>query len=848
MAKLIITRDQLDALGRDIIEIKDGQTVIDAVYSAWPEYHPSNGRVYLNGTELRPPKFEGGECIDRGDESGFTHALSSSDTLAIVKEVKGLGAAAILSIVSLVASVAIALLYKPKIPGNSGEESTSSNNSLFGQENTARLYQAIPDVYGSLKIYPDLANAEAYFEYVDNKAELLQYMVLGIGEFRVDSDIRLGSTPVDQITGAETAIYEPVAGVTTVPNYKTSSRVLQVEGQELKGTEGTIVNVGDSDVFAFHDKTFDLGRFLKLSPSASPNFSLYFDIGDTVTIENCEVITQSVGLVQLTGSYVVDDVTDRTITLEDAATVDADWNSLDGTVSESQTNDDFLIRKDAGLEVPIGPFDTGVEGDGVLVDIKFPSGLKTDATFRIEVLQIDEPGGDPLVPEQKVTENVAYSGSTFNELNRTEKIAGPQFGYFRVTVTRTNDASLDTNKPDLAKWSRLASYRDFASKTFNNGETILKVSIPQTEQAVSPRENKVNLDVTRKTITYDTGTGQIVTTLSPTNGFADAVLHMYTQSFGQPSSQLDLDGLYEIQERIGSDLAAFAFSFDDISVSLGERLEAICNCARVRPFLDGDVWRFVRDELRTDKGSLITRMDIAPEDIRDYSRSWNPRLPSDVDSVKLEYVNPETNKKAYIFRSYDGLGNIVSAPGARPYEVKLAGCQNETQAINRAEMEVRRILYERWSVSDTTVGVGSLYDIGDLIRYADTYRKDIFDGEILSINGLSATLSEFVDLEAGKNYEIVYSDSLGQFVGPYSIVNDESKSKQVTLSTGDLSDAYVRDGSLGTAIQTGSRYIISELGESDPDQYIVSQKEPKSNGTVQITMRQYDPRTYEFDS
>jgi hypothetical protein len=57
----------------------------------------------------------------------------------------------------------------------------------------------------------------------------------------------------------------------------------------------------------------------------------------------------------------------------------------------------------------------------------------------------------------------------------------------------------------------------------------------------------------------------------------------------------------------------------------------------------------------------------------------------------------------------------------------------------------------------------------------------------------------------------------------------------------------VRDSSLGTAIQTGSRYIIGQTVDLETSRWSVMEKEASGNN-VNLTMVTYDERIYDFDS
>jgi hypothetical protein len=225
---------------------------------------------------------------------------------------------------------------------------------------------------------------------------------------------------------------------------------------------------------------------------------------------------------------------------------------------------------------------------------------------------------------------------------------------------------------------------------------------------------------------------------------------------------------------------------------------------------------------------------------------YNPQLIESFDSVKVQYVNPATNKKAYVFRSLDSLGNVINTIGRNPKTMELAGCKEEFNAINRAELEIRKLIYQRWILSDTLLSSAMLLDKGDLILYAEQYNNsnNIFDGEILSITGNIATTSESIDFDGASNYVVNYTLDDGSKVGPFTVVPVTNEPLKFECS--DLSQAFLRDSSLGFLVQSGSRYIINTVENLEESQWTVTEKEPQGD-SVQVSMVNYDERIYEFD-
>jgi flagellin-like hook-associated protein FlgL len=105
---------------------------------------------------------------------------------SVVLSARPEGTEAALLVASFIFSVAVyASLPKPEI---TAVPTDSPNNRLAGQTNIARVYQAIPDVYGQRRVWPDLIQ-QTLIEYVDNLRTLTEWLCVsrGIGDVDVAS-------------------------------------------------------------------------------------------------------------------------------------------------------------------------------------------------------------------------------------------------------------------------------------------------------------------------------------------------------------------------------------------------------------------------------------------------------------------------------------------------------------------------------------------------------------------------------------------------------------------------------------------------------------------------------------
>ena len=122
------------------------------------------------------------------------------------------------AIVAITAALSIyTFLTMPK--PQSGLSGGSANNELGMRQNKIRIGQRIPDIYGTVKAYPDLI-APAY-RYYENNTEIEEVLaVLGNGYYDV-SKFHDGDTEISQIPSMSVSAYDPDLDITTnFPTYR----------------------------------------------------------------------------------------------------------------------------------------------------------------------------------------------------------------------------------------------------------------------------------------------------------------------------------------------------------------------------------------------------------------------------------------------------------------------------------------------------------------------------------------------------------------------------------------------------------------------------------------------------
>lgn len=146
-----------------------------------------------------------------------------------------------------------------------------------------------------------------------------------------------------------------------------------------------------------------------------------------------------------------------------------------------------------------------------------------------------------------------------------------------------------------------------------------------------------------------------------------------------------------------------------------------------------------------------------------------------------------TDKKAYINLKIDN-GKIVEQHASRPKKIQLTGCRNYTQAMNRAQLEIRRLIYERTYIEDEVIYDVNLVDKGDLVLWSDTYDETIVSGEIIQINNKTFYVDQELTLYPQKSYRVAITNKGGY---PSNWIDVISHNKNTF--TADYTEAYIAD-------------------------------------------------------
>lgn len=764
------------------------------------------------------------------EETELSFELTELHRIQIFNQPRSIVSDILNPVFKLVTKVFSFLAPKPSFSSAADNNAKESpNNKLTGQTNIARTYQARPDIYGQVRSFPDLIQ-QSMFEFTDNIKYVTEWMNFGIGHYTIES-VRYSESSLGAIAGASYQFYPPT---TVIPEIIQGFEFDDVDGQEVLGPNESgsepVATATTNDVIS----GALTGTSAAIKIVQSSDFNYFFDIPKPLPVQVTVNVTRHLAAGDVTADITFSASLDSVAESDDGAIIDpteyftfqlSDINSpVEIPAGSTINNTIFTLTENKGNIS--GPYFAAIEGDELWVHMQAQLGTEAIARFVLDYWAVDDDNNiiSPLY---------TYTGNLYNASDsRSDYIYGtfkftPAFGKARYAfqVRKTNNSS-DSNLLQIAEAHSVTRRKNV---TYPN-DTLVKVTVRATEQATGSRDRKYNALVTRHTISYDINTRTVNYTLRPSRSFADAVAHEWLVIGKQPEDTIDLYELYSIYQSLPEPrLGYFDYTFDDEDISLGNRVETICNAARVIAYWDDGVLTFARDERKEFPSAVFNRANIVADE---YKISYDMTMPGGYDGVEVEYVSPRTNKKTYIRYRITAIG-IVEQAALSPLKISLSGCRNEYQARDRALLEVNRLISSRMKMNMKTLADGEYVSPGEMIVVADTYDTNQQAGYIVARNGNDFDTSEQINF-AGDMYVRV-TDSIGNSTDKIrAYPRTDTKfgfTAAVPSITLNIFDGY--------NVQSPSRYVIATTAEMEAMRWRVSDKKPNSDGTFSLTCDEY---------
>lgn len=775
-----------------------------------------------------------GQAVDPLTDPRLDAPPREADTIILVRRPAGLTLVQ-WSLIAVAALLAYTYSQLPKIPGLPTAKD-SPNNALTGQTNIARAYQAIPDVYGYRRVWPDLIQP-SLVEYIDDRKTITEWMCISRGKGTVTA-IQYADTPLVFFDGASSALFEPASGPSAYPELNDTTLTDVLEGFESPevnnielnystGTSDEIARTGTIDydsANSYFEITFVDGSVWDYTKSIAGTGTVLITMmppgGDPWFPETCDLL-----------SYTTDSGANTvTFRFDNTILVYGD----EGTFSKN-----FRLKPTGGPSSKVkGPYILPVECQRLRWNLVFARGLQGTATIKVDWWKVDS--GGAMISGTDETATYDYVATSPSQKAYTEEVT-PAAGTGRYAI-KFERMNVDTDAATTATLETVCGIRHHATKILP-GVTVLKVTQRASAGAAGATERKFNCRWGRHVRTLSS------TTLSESRNFARAMAHLWCVA-GEDLAQLDTTAMAAINTALGESNALLRFdgSLDDADASLGERMQRIADAARCVLWRSGTKWTVTRDEARAFPELQLDYRNLAASG--DSTISYAAHLPASHDGIEVEYTDETTQaKKAYVRLSIAS-GAVTVATSSNPLKIKMPGCATTTQAENRAHLEARRLLYSRTSVQDVALADAGQLGVGSLVRWVDPndFAGDdgLQAGEVLAIDSLTLTTSEPLDWKSEITGRILLTGTDGLYLGAPIVCTPGTAANQVVLSSVP-GGAYVRSATR----QLGSRYAfavgLTEAEMQAAGLYVVTETAPASDRTVSIALSAYDARMYEAD-
>ncbi|MGI3480438.1 host specificity factor TipJ family phage tail protein [Providencia stuartii] len=722
----------------------------------------------------------------------------------------------------------------PKTPSFSVAESNvkdSPNNRLTGQTNVARAYQARPEIHGQVRAFPDLIQ-QSMFEYNNNLKTVTEWLNIGIGEYKTES-IRFAESDFTAMAGASYKIYKPKE---VIPMINEGFEFPDIDGQELPGpneskdipqqtaTANEVVSGeikgGEAAIKIVKQDEFEYFYELTKPRSISMTVNVSYDTPQGSVTKDVKIDAQLVDAKESDDGSLINPVEYYEFFFTNLSGTDLAQLPPNAVVNTTK----FILYDNQFLTV--GPFFSPVDGDQMWIHLQAQLGGGDNCNATVEIWKVNADNEEIAGTRQSF--NTALSANNGARVYyKTDKVTlNSGRGRYAVQLTRRNNSS----DQSIMKIENAHIVRVRENVVFEN-DTIVNVSVRATEAPTGARERKYNLLATRMVISYDRASKQVDYTLRPSRSFADAVLHTWLITAGESEKNIDIDGLYRIYGSLPDErLGYFDYTFDDEDISLGQRIETICNAARVTAYFDNAVLTFSREQSSEFPMTTFNRSNITGNDMK---ISYDMSMPSGYDGIELEYVEPVRNKKDYIRFRVDENG-ITEGLSRTPNKIVLQGCRNRYQAMDRALLEANRLIHQRTSISLTTLADGGNVYPSDMVLIADTYDSNQQAGYITERNGEIFTTSEKIKFD--DEMWVYLTDSMGYTTQKFKAEPRPDTEFGFIASVPEDIELNFYDG---YRVQSPSRYVIATSVETENIKWVITDKRPLGGERYTITATEY---------
>jgi len=375
----------------------------------------------------------------------------------------------------------------------------------------------------------------------------------------------------------------------------------------------------------------------------------------------------------------------------------------------------------------------GTTANAIAVDVVCPRGLyyandsgglsSVSVSFTTEARTVDS-GGSPTGSW------VALGTETLTAATNTPQRYSFRYtglsGRYEVRLKRTSSPGGTTRYADDLNWAGLRAYLP-ETRTWA-GQTLIALRMRASNNLSSAGSRKINVIVTRKLPIYDSGSWTAPqVTRSPAWAMADALRADYGGKL--VDARIDIDQLVTLAATYAARGDTFDGRFDS-TLTLWEAVQKIGQAVRTRPYLQGGIVHFARDEAASVPVALFSMRNIVRG-----SFSVDYLMPTEqtADAIDVAYFDSEVWSARRVAAALPDSSSLV------PLKIDLFGVTGRDQACREGTYLAAVNRYRRKKIGFTTEMEGFIPSFGDLIAISHDMPAWGTSGEVTAVEIHSAS-------------------------------------------------------------------------------------------------------------
>lgn len=361
--------------------------------------------------------------------------------------------------------------------------------------------------------------------------------------------------------------------------------------------------------------------------------------------------------------------------------------------------------------------------------------------------------------------SVSHTGATTTPQRYSENFVVPS-GRYAVRAIRVGSENSGSRYGHKVSWGGLRAYLS-NNHTFGD-VTLLALRMKATNSLSSLSSRKVNVIATRKLPQW---TGAAWSALAPTRSIAWATAYICKQA-GMSDNDIDLSSLSYLDSVWSSRGDYFDARFDGF-ISFWEALTKVLATGRAKPYMQGGLVRFVRDQHQSTPVALFSMRNIVKGS---FSVDYLMPTAETADAVRVGYFDNTTWAAARVPAS------LSISTAVKPVNVDFFGITDREHAHREGLYLAATNRYRRKHITFTTEMEGFIPSIGDLIAIQHDMPAWGQGGEVTgwTYATKTLTLSNEPQWLGGSSY-IGLRKRDGSVDGPY-LVTPGPQPDQVVLS------------------------------------------------------------------